>query len=187
MAHSSAAKRWIGSTAVAVVALTLAATSADAGSPPPPRDLVVAPTSVSYLTTIEVSGTGCVDPQTLSGTGNVVLLEAPGLAVANTADPEGQHLGLADVEADGTWTFTYVVPAEAANFMVAPGADRELRATCGVVDPPTTHFEYDPVSITFEAPATTTTSSVAPLVPPVVTDPAPAPATPVSGTANFTG
>lgn len=168
------------------------AVTADAGSPPPPLPtpdptLTVSPTTVTYGTTMTVSGGTCVDGQTGSGEGLVVLVSARSLNIPNELDPTGARLGLADVEADGSWTFTYTVPAEAPNFTFPASFGRNVQAWCAPIGPGQgAVLEYDSVPITFDVPvaAPVTSPTSVPAGPPPSE---PTPATPLPGAATFTG
>ena len=151
-----------------------------------PPTMTVDPTTLTFGTTFTVSGTGCFRTGTTDASGLNVAVLGRSLHEATPDDPQGEILGIADVEADGTWTLTVTIPDRSPAFDPQADFSRNIRGLCGVFDPAETIFEYPQVPVQFDVPAapTTTTTSTSVAAAPA---PAPAPAAPVSGTATFTG
>lgn len=178
---------------LAVGLVVASAVAAGAGAPPPSATMSVTPTTITYGSALTVSGTGCVDPDPPDGPALTVAVYGRNLNVPNPIDPQGELLGTTSVAEDGTWTFTYTVPAEAPDFTFDASFTRSIRADCGILDPPllSTIFSYDPVEVRFEVPgATTTTSTPASTTTSAVGGGAAAPAAaaaPVTGAPGYTG
>ena len=167
--------------------------AAQAGAPPELAPMTVTPTTVSNGTPFTVSGAGCFDPETQTGLGNTVYLEAPRLGYAYLENPEAKLGVVVEVEADGSWSVTTAPDTREGFFGPYKDFDTTLSGWCmfgDVLQPPA--FRYQPVAMRYlgaraETTTTATTATTASTGPPSALPTGAAPATPVDAQATFTG
>lgn len=165
--------------------------AAGALTPPLPRPLTVTPTTVSDGSTITISGDGCLDPDTQSSGGLVVVVSGERLAYPNIDNPQGLAYVTAQPDASGAWTATIVLDTREEFFGPYDDFDTSITAGCGESPTGPTVVAYEPVAIRYEgARVETTTTSATPTTtsaPPAAEPPVAEPAVAQPARASYTG